>query len=189
MAGGEPQREAGGFRMESEREVYSGRVFSVAVGTFRAPDGSIFDRDLVHHLGAVGIVPLLEDGTVVLVRQYRAPVDRELLEIPAGLCDVDGEPPEVTARRELVEEVGLRAGALDLLTRFHNSPGFADEAVRVYLATDLSTAVQDLQGPEEQHMTVERMPLDEAMRLVGTGAITDAKTLIGLSLTLRKLGR
>ncbi|MEZ5144991.1 MAG: NUDIX hydrolase [Acidimicrobiales bacterium] len=91
---------------------------SLGVATFTGPDGTSFQRDVVHHPEAVSAVPLLDDGTVVLVRQYRAPLERELLEIPAGIRDVDGEDPETTAGRELVEEVGLRAGRLERLAVF-----------------------------------------------------------------------
>jgi ADP-ribose pyrophosphatase len=129
------------------------------------------------------VVPVVDEGAgVLLVRQYRAPVDRELLEIPAGLRDVDGEPPAETARRELIEEVGMRAGRLEQLCAFHNSPGFCDEVVFVFAAFDLEACDVDRQGVEEQHMTVERVALDDVPGLVASGAISDAKTVIGLSL-------
>jgi 8-oxo-dGTP pyrophosphatase MutT (NUDIX family) len=138
---------------------------------------------VVHHPGAVGVVPVVDEGSaVLLVRQYRSSIDAELLEIPAGLRDVDGEPPEETARRELIEEVGRRAGRLEKLCAFHNSPGFCDEVVHVFAAFDLEPCDRDLQGIEEQHMTVERVSLDDVPGLVASGAITDAKTVIGLSL-------
>ena len=129
------------------------------------------------------MVPVVDEGTaVLLVRQYRAPLDASLLEIPAGLRDVDGEPPAETARRELVEEVGMRAGRIEKLCAFHNSPGFCDEVVHVFAAFDLEPCDRDLQGIEEQHMTVERVALEAVPGLVTSGAITDAKTVIGLSL-------
>ena len=106
---------------------------------------------------------------VILVRQYRAAIDRELLEIPAGKRDVAGEPPEDTARRELVEEVGMRAGRLELLAEFYNSPGFCDEHSFVYLALDLEPCPSDLQGIEEQHMTIERVALDDVPGLIRPG--------------------
>src|SRR4051794_28940678 len=99
------------FGKESEREIYEGRIIRVTSGTFRDPDGESFERDIVHHPGAVSVVPLLDDGRVVLVRQYRAALDVDLLEIPAGIRDVDGEAPEVTASRELAEEIGMRASS------------------------------------------------------------------------------
>lgn len=126
------------------------------------------------------MVPLHSDGTVTLVHQYRVALNRGMWEIPAGLRDVDGEPPLATARRELAEEVGLAADELTPLMRFHNSPGFCDEAVEIFLATGLSAVPDDRQGPEEQHMTVERLALAEAVAMVSEGLITDAKTVIGL---------
>jgi ADP-ribose pyrophosphatase len=172
----------GTFSPVSEENIYTGRIVSLGVGTFRAPDGSTFNRDIVHHPGAVAVVPLLDDGRVVFVRQYRAPLDADVLEIPAGIRDVDGEPPDGTARRELVEEVGLDAEHVELLCHFHNSPGCSDEEVFVFLGTGLTDVGNDLQGVEEQHMTVERIPLDDAITMIAKGEITDAKTIIGLTL-------
>src|SRR5712692_2287971 len=128
----------GGFRRLGEEIVYRGSLISVAHAIFADPDGGEFRRDVVHHPGAVSVVPVIDEGSAVLmVRQYRAPVDRELLEIPAGKRDVDGEPVELTARRELEEEVGMRAGRLERLAEFYNSPGFCDEHSFVFMALDL----------------------------------------------------
>lgn len=178
----------GGFRKESEQLVHRGTVISVARGTFVAPDGRRIEREIVHHPGAVSVVPLRDDRTVVLVRQYRAALDRELLEIPAGKRDVHGEDPATTARRELAEEVGLHAGKLEKLGEFVNSAGFSDEHSTVYLGTELEAVPNDLQGVEELHMTVVEVPLDEVPAMIERGEITDAKTLIGLLLTLRRVG-
>ena len=123
-----------------------------------------FERDVVHHPGAVVVVPLTASRTVVMVRQFRAAVDAELLELPAGKRDVRGEPTEITAARELAEEIGRRAGRLDLLARFYNSPGFSDEFSWLYLAQDLSVAPLDRQGAEERHMAIEEVPLAAALR-------------------------
>jgi ADP-ribose pyrophosphatase len=173
---------AGTFRATGEREVYAGHIIKVAVGSFEGPDGSTFTRDIVHHPGAVAVVPVLDDGTVVLVRQFRAPLGTDVLEIPAGIRDVDGEPLEETAQRELAEEVGYRAGRLELLVSFQNSPGFCDEVVHVFLGTGLTATELSLQSIEEQHMTIEHVPLAKARELIGSGAIADAKTVIGLLL-------
>ena len=180
---------APGFARVAERAVYQGRIVTVAVGTFAGPDGSTFERDVVHHPGAVAVVPLLDDGRVVLVRQYRAPIDRMLLEIPAGIRDVGGEPAEVTAQRELGEEVGLAARDLEWLCTFDNSAGFSDERVLVYLATGLTPTEDAPQGIEEQHMTIERVALDDVDALIARGELTDAKSVIGLTLARRRLGR
>jgi ADP-ribose pyrophosphatase len=179
----------GGFARVSERTIYEGRIISLAVGTFSGPDGSTFERDVVHHPGAVAVVPLLDDGRVAMVRQYRAPLDRLLLEIPAGIRDVSGEPPDQTARRELVEEVGLQAGSVELLCEIDNAAGFCDERYVVFLARNLRPVENALQGIEEQHMTVEHLSLDDVPDLIASGELTDAKSVIGLTLTMRRLGR
>ena len=176
-----------GFEKVGERLVHEGAVIDVAVGTFQAPDGSTFERDVVHHPGAVSVVAVDGEGRVPLVRQYRAALDVELLEIPAGKLDVSGEPPEDCARRELAEEVGRAADTWELLCEFHNSPGFSDERHRVYLARGLSEVPHDRQGVEEASMTVEWVALGDAVSLVRTGAVKDAKTVIGLLLALEVL--
>lgn len=179
----------GEFRLRDEKLVHQGSVVSFAVGTYVAPDGTTFERDVVHHPGAVSVVPLLDDGTVVMVRQYRAPIDQPLLEIPAGKRDVDGEPPEVTAAREVEEEIGLIPARLELLATFYNSPGFSDEHSYVYLGTGLTDGTLDRHGVEELALTVEHVPLDDVAGMIADGRITDAKSIIGLTLALRHLGR
>ncbi|MHB8670018.1 MAG: NUDIX hydrolase [Acidimicrobiales bacterium] len=173
------------FRKLSERELHRGSLVSLARGTFVDPGGGRFERDLVHHPGAVSVVPVLDQGGdphVVLVRQYRAAVDRELLEIPAGKRDVDGEAPEATAERELAEEVGLSAGRLERLAEFFNSPGFCDEHSTVFLARDLTPCAPAAQGVEERYMRVERVTLDSVPDLIAAGELIDAKSIIGLCL-------
>lgn len=181
---------AAGFRLEAERSVFEGRVISLVVGSYVSPDGERFEREVVRHPGAVSVVPILEGDAgplVVLVRQYRAAVDEELLEIPAGKRDVPGEAPVETANRELAEEVGYTAGSLVHLATFHNSVGFSDERSIVYLGQDLRPARREAHGLEEQHMQVEVLPLAEAVGLIAAGGITDAKTVIGLSLAGQRL--
>ena len=170
------------FRKVSERQIWEGPVISLLTGRFAAPDGEEFERDVVHHPGAVSAVPLVEEGTVVLVRQYRAAVERELLEIPAGKLDVEEEDAEATIRRELEEEIGMRAGRMQKLAEFFNSPGFSDEHSTVFLARDLEEVDLFASSVEEQHMTAEWVKLDEVPDLIASGRITDAKTIIGLCL-------
>lgn len=157
----------------------------VVIAEVEGPGGDRFEREIIHHPGAVAVLPLHDDGTVTLVHQYRVAVGSDVWEVPAGLRDIADEPTEETARRELAEEVGLRAGRLERLAMFHNSVGFSDEAVVIYLARDLSAVADDRQGVEEEHMRVERMPLDAALAMVDDGRITDAKTVIAL-LTLSR---
>lgn len=177
------------FRKLSERVVYEGHFFTVVVGTFEDPDGNIFEREIVRHPGAVTVVPLLDDGrTVLLVRQYRASIDELLLELPAGKLDVAGEAPEAAAARELEEEIGKRAGKLERLARVYNTPGFTDERGILYLATELSDGSAAPHGPEESHMTVEEVSLDDVPAMIDDGRISDGKTIIGLLLTRQRLG-
>jgi ADP-ribose pyrophosphatase len=175
------------FRIVRERPAWRGRRISVAVLEVDGPDGERFEREIVHHPGAVAMVPLHEDRTLTLVHQFRAAVDDTMWEIPAGMRDVADELPEDTAQRELAEEVGLRAGRLEYVARFHNSVGFSDESVVIYLATELSEVEDDRQEAEEEAMDVERVPLATALAMVDDGRITDAKTVVAL-LTLARRG-
>jgi ADP-ribose pyrophosphatase len=174
------------FHVAGERSAWTGSRISVAIVEVQGPGGERHEREVVHHPGAVGVVPLHDDGAITLVRQYRAALDSDVWEIPAGLRDVAGEPTEVTASRELVEEAGLQAGHLEHLITFHNSPGFSDEAVVVYLATDLTDVPADRQSPEEEHMTLARVSLADALAMVDDGRITDAKTVIALLALARR---
>lgn len=174
------------FEPIAETLVRTGPVVTLYEGRFRAPDGTEVTREILRHPGAVSVVPLI-DGEAVLVRQYRAAIDKDLLEIPAGKRDVPGEAPEVTAARELKEEVGLAAGSLELLSSFYNTPGFCDEFSYVYLATDCVAVADDRQGVEEEHMTIERVPLDDVPTMVASGELDDAKTIIGLMLAYHRL--
>ena len=154
---------------------------------FEAPDGTRFTRDVVRHPGAVAIVPLTEHGTVLLVRQYRGPVDRELLEIPAGTRDVEGEPPETTARRELAEEVGVRAGEMQYLATILNTPGFCDEVTLLYLARHLEAVAPARHGEEERYIDVVEVALADVDAMVASGELVDAQTLLGLLLARHAL--
>ena len=178
----------GGFRKINEREIHSGRVVRLTESVFATPGGERMTRDVVHHRGAVAVVAV-DGDEVVLVRQYRAPVEGELLEIPAGTRDVDDEDPAGTARRELAEEAGLACESLEELGTFFNSPGFCDELSHLYLATGLSPVPREPDGAEEEWMTIERVKLAEAAAMIGRGEIRDAKTIIGLLLALRRLER
>ena len=176
------------FRKLAERTVHRGSRITVAVATFLSPDGDEFERDIVHHPGAVSVVPVVDEGaSVLLVRQYRAAVDRDLLEIPAGKRDVADEPPEATARRELEEEVGMGAGRLEKLADFYNSPGFCDEHSWVFMALDLEARQTSAHSPEERHMTIECVPLESVPELIATGELMDAKSIIGLCLAREAL--
>lgn len=173
-----------GFRHLDDTVVHEGHVITLSRSRFEAPDGTVFERDVVRHPGAVSVVPLLDDGGVVLVRQYRAAIDAMVLEIPAGKRDVPGEDPAVTAARELAEEVGYAADRLELLASFHNSVGFSNEFGHVYLGTGLHPVPMDRQGIEEAFMEVVVVPLSDTPAMIAAGELTDAKTVIGLTLAV-----
>jgi ADP-ribose pyrophosphatase len=178
----------GGFRQIGEDQVWSGHHLSVVEVEVAPPTGEPFTRELVRTGGAAAIVPVLDDGdTVLLLRQYRASLDDLLLEIPAGMID-EGEDAEECARRELVEELGYRARDLTFLYRARVAAGFSDHVVTVFLATGLAEVGADRQGPEEEHMTVERLSLRDAPGLIATGALTDSKTITGLLAAREHLG-
>ncbi len=177
-----------GFAKRGERLVHQGKVVTLVDATFVDPDGQEFEREVVHHPGAVSVVAVLDDGaTAVLVRQYRAAVDGFLLEIPAGKLDVEGEAPERAAARELEEEVGWRARRLEKLAEFYNSPGYCDEHSIVYLALDLEPCGLSAQGVEERHMSIEPVALADVPAMIADGRLVDAKTIIGLTLARQRL--
>jgi len=154
----------------------------VVEATFESPTGARFTRDVVRHPGAVAVVPVTDRGTALLLRQYRGPLERALLEIPAGTRDQPGEPPEDTARRELAEELGVRAAHLQHLATIANTPGFCDEVTELYLATGLSYGDHERHGEEETHMSVEEVALADVDAIVGREQIADAQTVLGLML-------
>ena len=180
-----------GFRRISERTIHEGHVWDLALAQFEAPDGSSFSRDIVRSPGAVGVLPLVFDAegnpSVVLVAQYRPPYERVIIEIPAGMRDVEGEDPSQVARRELIEEAGLQAGQLDLLTEILPSPGMTDSVTTLYLATECIPVPHDRHGPEEEHMELLHIPLVEAVAMVERGEIADAKSVVALLFTDRRL--
>jgi dihydrofolate synthase/folylpolyglutamate synthase len=168
----------------NSQKIFEGRVFSVTVDTVR--EGELtYQREVVHHGGSAVIVPVFDDGTVALVRQYRHPAVRYLLEVPAGTLD-DGERPEHGAERELQEELGIIAGRMEKLSEFFVSPGFCEEKMWVYLATELVQGQQRLEADEV--LDVVRLRVSEALEMITSGEIQDAKTIIGLMLAAPKIG-
>jgi ADP-ribose pyrophosphatase len=149
------------FTVLGDEERLRGFAFTVVDRAIAAPDGTRFHRDLALHLGAVAIIPVDGDRNVHLIRQYRASIDRYLLEIPAGLRDHGGEPELHTAHRELLEECGLRAGAMVELGVMLNSAGWTDQKTWLFLATDLEDVGAAPEGIEEHFIDHVVMPLDE----------------------------
>ena len=168
----------------SSTEVFAGRVFTVTVDTIREGDIT-YQREVVHHRGSAVIIPVFEDGTIALVQQYRHPAVRYLLEAPAGTLEL-GEVPEEGAARELEEELGFVAGRIEKLAEFFVSPGFCEEKMWVYLATDLTETKQRLEADEILEVT--RIPFSQALSMITTGEIEDAKTIIGVMLAAPRVG-
>lgn len=170
----------------SSRPIHHGRIVDLAIDTVRFPDGSSGELEIIRHSGAAAVVPLLSDPAgpdpqVLLIRQYRYAGGGFMLEIPAGRPDRIGEDWEACARRELEEETGLVADGMTFLTSIFTTPGFTDEQIRIYLATGLRTGTTRL-DPDE-FLEPVTMPLSEALRLIRTGEIRDAKTICGLLYT------
>ena len=174
------------FRVVGSETLVDAGFLSISRLHVAASDGEEFDRHVVHHPGAVVVVPVIDD-TALLVRQWRVATGSVLLEVPAGKRDVEGEEPATTANRELVEEIGYEAGRLDKLCEFYNSPGFCDEYTHLFLATELEERTRAAVSHEEAAMTIERVPLDRVDDLIATGELVDAKSIIGLLLARRFL--
>lgn len=162
----------------SGETVFRGKLIDVDHWQVRLPDGKTALREIVKHRGAAAIVPLDDDGMVTLVRQHRIAVDRLTWEIPAGKLDVGGEDPLIAAKRELEEETGLRAGEWRLLTNADTTPGFCNERIAIYLATDLSQ--YDAHTDADEFLRLRKLPLADAVALCMNGEIRDAKTIVGL---------
>jgi ADP-ribose pyrophosphatase len=171
-------------RIISSQKVFDGRVFNVTVDTVR--EGELtYQREVVHHHGSAVILPVFDDGTVALVRQYRHPAVRYLLEAPAGTLD-DGERPDDGAARELEEELGVTAGRLEKLSEFFVSPGFCEEKMWVFLATELAEGRQRLD--DDENLEIVRLPIADALEMITSGEIQDAKTIIALMLAAPRVG-
>lgn len=165
-------------------EIFRGRVFDVTVDTIREGD-TTYKREVVHHPGSAVIIPAFPDGTIALVRQYRHPAVRYLLEAPAGTLN-RGEKPDEGAARELEEELGFVAAKMEKLSEFYVSPGFCEEKMWVYLATDMTATAQRLE--DDELLEIVRLPIQQALEMITDGEIEDAKTIIGLMLAAPRLG-
>lgn len=168
------------FETIASETLYVGKIFALRADEVRMPGGSTARREVVEHFGAVAILAIDADANIVLVYQYRHPIGRRLWELPAGLLDLGGEPPHITAARELKEEAGLAAADWHTLVDLASAPGFSDESVRVYLATGLTDVGRPQAHDEEADLTVRWFALDAAVRMVFNGEIVNSLAVAGI---------
>jgi 8-oxo-dGTP pyrophosphatase MutT (NUDIX family) len=168
------------FETASSETLHTGNIFALRRDEVRMPGGNIAIREVVEHYGAVAVVAMDDRKNIRMVYQYRHAFRRRLWELPAGLLDVAAEPPHLTAARELQEEVGLQAGTWRVLVDLNTAPGFSDESVRVYLATELSEVDRPKAHDEEADMTMRWVPIDEAARLVIGGEVLNSIAVAGI---------
>ena len=161
----------------STRRVYDGKVLALDVDEVLEPGGVRATREVVRHRGSVAALPVQEDGSLILVRQYRYAVGEALWELPAGRLD-DGETPEAGVQRELSEEIGRRAGRLERIAFFYTSPGFSDESLYVFRATEL--AAEKTVGDDDERIEVATFTLAQASAMIDSGDLRDGKTLIAV---------
>jgi len=159
------------------KNIYTGIVVNLNVDTVILPNGITVDLEIVRHPGAAAVVPVKDDGTVILIKQFRHAAGGFIYEIPAGKL-YPGEDPKVCAARELEEEVGHQAATLELLSSIFTAPGFTDEVIHIYKATGLTAGRQQLDRDEV--LEVIEMPLAEAIGMIEAGTIKDAKSIVGL---------
>ena len=168
------------FETVSSETLYVGKVLALRADEVRMPGGHTARREVIEHYGAVAVLAMDGNRNIVLVYQYRHPVGRRLWELPAGLLDLGGEPPHVTAARELTEEAGLSATDWRVLVDLDSAPGSSDESVRVYLATGLTDVGRAEGHDEEADLTLRWFPLDEAVRMVLAGEIVNSLAVAGI---------
>jgi ADP-ribose pyrophosphatase len=156
-------------------KIYDGKIIDLQVDEVELPNGSTAERELVKHPGAVAVISITKDNKIVLVEQYRKPLEKSILEIPAGKVE-EGEDPETTAIRELEEETGYTTSELSFVTSFYTSPGFADELMHIFITDDLKRLKSPAAKDEDEFIEVMELTLDEAKQLVEEERIHDAKT-------------
>jgi ADP-ribose pyrophosphatase len=167
--------------------IYDGKIIKLQVDDVTLPNGKTAKRELIKHQGAVAIIPITKDNKIVFVEQYRKPLEKSTIEIPAGKLEA-GERPETTAVRELEEETGYTTNNLSFVTSFYSSPGFADELLYIYITDQLESVEHPVTGDEDEFVEVLELTLDEAKKYVEEGRIQDAKTDYAV-LYLHALGR
>ena len=161
-------------------EIFDGKVVHLVRDRVRLPNGNEGIREVIRHVGAVCLIPVFENGDVLVERQFRYPHAKVLLEIPAGKLDSKSEDPLEAAKRELFEETGYKANKITLLGELYTTPAFVDEVIWMYLAEELYTVDSKQHLDEDEFLTVERIPLDTLCDMVMRGEIPDAKTQIAI---------
>ena len=161
----------------SHQEIYSGKIVKLHVDTIRQASGRTTIREVVLHPGGVAAIPVLKDGRLLLIRQFRYPIGKFILEIPAGKLD-SGQSPLETIAREIEEETGYCAGVLTHECTFYTTPGISDESIHLFLARELTLKAQRLE--EGEHITVEAYTLEECLEKIRAGEINDGKTILGI---------
>ncbi|MCM2980922.1 NUDIX domain-containing protein [Niallia circulans] len=159
--------------------IYSGRIIQVQVDEVELPNGKTSTRELVKHPGAVAVIAITDDNKLVMVEQYRKPLEKVIVEIPAGKLE-KGEEPALCARRELEEETGYECESLELVSSFYTSPGFADEIIHVYVAKGLKQKENAAGLDEDEFVNVLEITLEEALEFIKEKRIFDAKTIFGV---------
>jgi 8-oxo-dGDP phosphatase len=168
------------FETVNSETLYVGKIFALRSDDVRMPHGNIAKREVIEHYGAVAVVAMDDAGNIVMVYQYRHPVGRRLWELPAGLLDLSGEPPHISAARELKEEAGLEAAEWRVLVDMVTAPGFSDESVRIYLATGITDVGRPDAHDEEADLQVKWFSLEEARRMVLNGDIVNSLAVGGI---------
>ena len=168
------------FDTVSSETLYVGKIFALRSDEVRMPHGNVAKREVIEHYGAVAVVAMDDDGNIVMVYQYRHPVGRRLWELPAGLLDLSGEPPHISAARELKEEAGLEAAEWRVLVDMVTAPGFSDESVRIYLATGITDVGRPDAHDEEADLQVKWFSLEQARRMVLNGEIVNSLAIGGI---------
>jgi ADP-ribose pyrophosphatase len=163
--------------VDHTRRIFKGRIVTLDIDTVTLPNGATVELEMIHHPGAAAVVPMKEDGTVILIRQYRHAAGGYIYEIPAGKLH-PGEDPKLCAARELQEEIGYRADSLELLTSILTTPGFTDEVIHIYKGTGLTKGKQDLDHDEV--IEIVELSLEKALAQIIDGTIRDGKTIVGL---------
>lgn len=170
----------------NRKTIFKGRIFNVQILQTRLPDGKQTQYDIVTHAGAVALVPVDQEGNIWFVRQYRVASDREMIEIPAGILEL-GEDPYVAAAREIREEIGQASQTIEKLGEIHLSPGYSNEIIHIFLASDLSP--DQLEQDDDEFIEVIRMPIEQAYAMARSGGILDGKTLAALLLAQPHIDR